>query len=348
MSENEYYSQDVHGPYSVFNLGNFILESGDCIRDAKLAYSTFGSLSPEKDNAILFPTWYSGTSKIIEQAYIGNNRALDPSKYFIIIPNQLGNGLSSSPSNTAPPLNAGAFPAISIADDVRAQFKLVAERFEIPKLELVLGGSMGAQQTYEWIVRYPDAVRRAAPIAGFAKCSANNRLMVEAFEEAIKSDCHWDDGWYEKSSAVHRGLRRHARLFAVSGFSPELYAQEKWRDLGFTSVSDFVTSFVEGHFLPQDPNNLLLMLAKWKNSDVSRRTNRCLKTALSGISARVSVIAIDQDLFFPIADIAAEQQLIPGSQLRRISSSWGHLALFGVDPHYNDAVDAHLKELLSA
>jgi len=344
---DDYYSQAVHGPYSTFNLGKFILESGDCIRDAKLAYSTFGTLNAEKDNAILFPSWYSGTSKIIEQAYVGEHRALDPGKYFIIIPNQLGNGLSSAPSNTPGPLNGGAFPTISIADDVRAQFRLVTEQFGISKLALVLGGSMGAQQTYEWIVRYPDAVRRAAPIAGTAKCTANNKLMVETFAEAIQSDPGWEDGWYDKGSDVHRGLRRHARLFAASGFSPKLFAAEKWRDLGFTSVNDFVTNFVEAHFLPQDPNNLLTMLTKWKNGDVTKGTNQCLKTTLSKASARVSVIAIDEDLFFPIADVMAEQSMLPNSNLRRVSSNWGHLALFGVDPQYNVAVDAHLKELLA-
>lgn len=347
MDNDIYYSESIHGPYSVFNLGNFILESGNCIRDARLAYATFGTLSPSKDNAILFPTWYSGTSKIIEQAYIGKGRALDPDRYFIIVPNQLGNGISSSPHNTPPPLNAGAFPTVSISDDVRAQFRLITEQFGISKLLLVLGGSMGAQQTYEWAARYPSAVRCAAPIAGTAKCTSYNKLLVETFEDAITSDTHWEDGWYERRSNVHRGLRRHARLFAASGFSSKLFSSEKWRDLGFSSVDDFVTNFVEAHFLPQDPNNLLLMLNKWKNGDIRSTTNSCLKTALSKITARVSVIAIEEDQFFPLADIAAEQRNIPNSEMKLVSSAWGHLALFGVDPSYNAAIDVHLQALLA-
>ena len=72
------------------------------------------------------------------------------------------------------------------------------------------------------------------------------------------------------------------------------------------------------------------MLSKWHDGDVTRMTNGCLKTALSRITAQVSVIAIKEDAFFPLADIEAEQKLIPGSELKVISSDWGHLGLFGV------------------
>lgn len=348
MYSHAYYSQAIHGPFSIFNLGDLDLESGYRLRDTKLAYATFGTLSPAKDNAILFPTWYSGTSKIIGQSYIGSQRALDPEKYFIIVPNQIGNGLSSSPQNSPSPINGAAFPYISIGDDVNAQFRLITEHFGISKLELVLGCSMGAQQTYDWSVRHPDIVKRAAPIAGTAKCTSHNKLLVQTFKDAITSDPNWEEGWYGNSSHVHRGLRRHAHLFTVSGFSPKLFASEGWRSLGFTSPGDFTRSFVEAHFLPQDPNDLLCMLNKWQNGDVSRMTDGCLKTALSKINARVAVIAIEEDHFFPIADIEAEQRLIPNSELKRVSSEWGHLAVFGVDGGYNAAIDSHLKALLSA
>ena len=107
-----YYSQDKHGPYETYDLGDFDLEGGGRIPGLKLAYATLGTLSRKKDNAILFPSWYSGTSKILEQSYIGPGRALDPDKYWIILVNQIGNGLSSSPHNTPPPFNAARFPRV--------------------------------------------------------------------------------------------------------------------------------------------------------------------------------------------------------------------------------------------
>ena len=90
MINNNYYSQEVHGPYELDDIGHLELEEGGTIRNCQLAYATFGALTAAKDNAILIPTWYSGTNKIIEQVYIGNGRALDPAKYFIVIVNQIG------------------------------------------------------------------------------------------------------------------------------------------------------------------------------------------------------------------------------------------------------------------
>lgn len=341
-----YYSQANHGPFAEHGLGDFELENGEKIRGLQLAYATFGHLAADKSNAILFPTWYSGTSKIVEQAYIGPGRALDPEKYFIILVNQIGNGLSSSPSNTPAPFGAARFPAVAIGDDVRAQYRLATEKFGIESLALVLGGSMGAQQTYEWAVRYPDAVRRAAPIAGLAKGTAHNRLLLQTFIDAIASDPAFEDGWYADAGRVHRGLRRHAGLFAASGFTPDLFNRRAWGGLGFTTREDFVTGFVESHFLPQDPNNLILLAKKWRDADVTRRTGESLDASLARIKAKTFVIAIEEDGFFPLKDIAAEQEKIPGASLKRVSSVWGHLALFGVDPAYNAAIDSILSELL--
>ncbi|MCJ2057404.1 alpha/beta fold hydrolase [Methylobacterium sp. J-048] len=345
MAES-YDSQETHGPYENFKVGDFVLESGAKIRDLSLAYATFGTLNAEKSNAILFPSWYSGTTKILEHAYIGSGRSLDPERYFVILVNQIGNGLSSSPSNTPAPFHQARFPQPSIGDDVRAQYRLITERFGIERLALVLGGSMGAQQTWEWAVRFPDAVARAAPIAGTARTTPHNQLLVDTFIEAITSDQAYGDGWFDEG-AVHRGLRRHARLFAAAGFTPRLFNQALWRDLGFTTVDDFVTGFVENHFLPQGPNDLLTLLRKWRGGDVGPHGGGDLARALARIKAELSIIAIDEDGFFPLADIEAEQRLVPRSRLVRISSAWGHLALFGLDPAYNRAVDAGLSELLA-
>src|SRR6202011_120998 len=129
MIDNSYYSQDGHGPYELHDIGNLELEEGGTIRGCTLAYATFGTLDAAKDNAILIPTWYSGTNKIIEQVYIGKGRALDPDKYFIVIVNQIGNGLSTSPHNTPAPGGMRNFPHVRIGDDVRAQHKFVTEEF---------------------------------------------------------------------------------------------------------------------------------------------------------------------------------------------------------------------------
>jgi len=118
--DNSYYSQKTHGPYELHDIGSLELEEGGTIRNCQLAYATFGTLNASKDNAVLVPTWYSGTNKIIEQVFIGSGRALDPTRYFIIVVNQIGGGLSTSPHNTPPPAGMGNFPRVRIGDDVRA------------------------------------------------------------------------------------------------------------------------------------------------------------------------------------------------------------------------------------
>src|SRR6478672_6760520 len=116
-------------PYELHDIGNLDLEEGGTIRGCTLAYATLGTLNAAADNAILIPTWYSGTNKIMEQVYIGKGRALDPDKYFIIVVNQIGNGLSTSPHNTPAPAGMGNFPHVRIGDDVRAQHKFVTQKF---------------------------------------------------------------------------------------------------------------------------------------------------------------------------------------------------------------------------
>jgi homoserine O-acetyltransferase len=92
--------------YEIFELADVVLQSGATLRGAKLAYKTFGTLNARKDNIIVYPTWYSGQHTENEWL-IGDGMALDPSRYFIIIPNMFGNGLSTSPSNTPPPYDRG-------------------------------------------------------------------------------------------------------------------------------------------------------------------------------------------------------------------------------------------------
>ena len=347
MITNSFYSQEAHGPYETHDIGNLDLEEGGTIRACSLAYATFGKLNAAKDNAILIPTWYSGTSKIMEQVYIGKGRALDPDKYFIICINQIGNGLSSSPHNTAWPGGMANFPKVRIGDDVRAQHKLLTDKFGIKSLALVVGGSMGAQQTYEWAVRYPDMVKRAAPIAGTAKNTVHDFLFTETLVEAITSDPGFKGGWYASNMEVRDGLRRHAKMWAVMGWSTEFFQQGRYKALGFSSLDDFITNFMNGYFGVMDPNDLLCMAWKWQRGDVSRHTGGDLKAALGRVKAKTFVMPISTDMFFPPSDCEPEQKMISKSEFRPIKSIDGHLALFGADPDAIAQVDKHLGELLA-
>src|SRR4030095_1468351 len=122
---------------------------GATLRDAKLAYKTYGTLDQAKSNAVVYPTWYSG-QHYDNEWLIGEGMALDPARYFIIVPNMLGNGLSSSPSNTPPPYDRARFPRVTVYDNVTAQHRLVTERVGSQRLALgtcwALGGAGGHQR----------------------------------------------------------------------------------------------------------------------------------------------------------------------------------------------------------
>jgi homoserine O-acetyltransferase len=348
MIENSYYSQDVHGPYELHDIGNLELEEGGTIRNCRLAVAAHGRLSAAKDNAILVPTWYSGTNKILEQVFIGPGRALDPEKYFILVVNQIGNGLSTSPHNTPAPGGAAHFPRVRIGDDVRAQHRLITQTFGIERLALVVGGSMGAQQTYDWAVRYPEMVRRAAPVAGTARNTEHDFLFTETLVEAITSDPGFAKGFYRSPEEVREGLLRHARMWAVMGWSTEFFQAKRYRALGFSSVDDFIVNFMFAYFSVMDPNDLLCMAWKWQRGDVSRMTGGDLRAALGRIKAKTFVMPMSSDMFFPPADCQAEWRLIPDAEFRPVQTIDGHLALFGADPGAVEQIDRHLRELLAA
>lgn len=345
---NDYYSEAVQGPYQLYKMGNFKLEDGGTIHGLNLAYTTLGKLNKAKDNAILICTWYSGTTSFWVQNYIGKGRALDPEKYFIILINQIGNGLSSSPHNTPGAGGMAEFPHVRISDDVRAQHKMITEKWGIKKLALVVGGSMGSEQTWEWAVRYPEMVKRAAPIAGTAKTTPQCAAFSRTLDTARESDPNYNNGNYKSNADVQTGLRREAALWTVFGWSPEWLKQEKWRALGFSSIEDFQVNFMDAYFIPMDPNDLKNNAWKWQHADVSRITNGDLAAALGRIKAKVFVMPIATDHLFPVADCAAEQKLTPNSELRVINSIAGHLGLFGVDGKaYYNQIDNNLKELLN-
>ena len=335
--------------YETYDLGDFTLQSGATLRPCTLAYKTFGSLNAAKDNVIVYPTWYSG-QHYDNEWLVGDGMALDPQSNFIIIPNMFGNGLSSSPSNTPEPYNAARFPHITAYDNVRAQHRLVTEKFGIERIKLVTGWSMGGLQTFHWGAMYPDMVECIAPFCGSAKCSRHNFVFLEGVKAALTADDAWQQGWYEKKP--EKGLRAMARVYAGWGFSQAFYREElDLKELGFSSLEDFLVAFWEGFFLPKDANNLLAMLWTWQNGDISANElyNGDYKAALGAISAKAYVMPGRTDLYFPPEDSAFEGANMPKATLVPFESIWGHFAGGpGMSPKDVAFLDAKLKELLSS
>jgi homoserine O-acetyltransferase len=139
------------------------LISGQVIAPCMIGYRTYGTLNVDKTNALLVPTWFTGTSD--EHAYLVSPEILNPEKYFIVIVDALSNGVSTSPSNSKTQPD-GEFPQITISDMVESQHRLLTEILGIQSLHGVAGLSMGGMQAFEWAVRYPGfAEKTVAAIA---------------------------------------------------------------------------------------------------------------------------------------------------------------------------------------
>lgn len=132
------------------------------------------------------------------------------------------------------------------------------------------------------------------------------------------------------------------------GFSTEFWKQEAWRRLGLESKESVLADFLDPLFMSMDPNTLLNNAWKWQHGDVSRHTGGDLAAALGRVKAKTFVMPISEDMFFPVRDCAAEQALIPGSELRVIEDIAGHLGLFNVSENYIPQIDKNLKELFES
>src|SRR4051794_39026088 len=181
--------QPPHQSYSEGDLG---LESGEAIRDFAISYVTHGTLNAKKSNAILMVTAISGNHHRID-FMIGPGKALDPQKYFIICTDAIGNGLTSSPSNSRmqPRMD---FPKFTIRDMVQSQYRLLKEKFGIEHVVAVIGPSMGGMQVLQWGVSHPDYMDALVAMVPLAKTPAWSVAVMEASRKAITNDLAWNNG----------------------------------------------------------------------------------------------------------------------------------------------------------
>jgi pimeloyl-ACP methyl ester carboxylesterase len=174
------------------DLGDFRLRSGDVIKDFRLGYRTLGQLNPSKSNAILWPTWLGGKTENLLQ-FVGPGKVVNTADYFIILVDAIGNGVSTSPSNSQKqPLLK--FPVFTIRDMVESEHRLLAETFHLTHLRAVMGISMGGMQTFEWIVAYPDFMDLAVPMFGSPQSTSWDKLLWTAQIDAIQLDPAWNNG----------------------------------------------------------------------------------------------------------------------------------------------------------
>lgn len=340
--------------YKIFQLGDFKLVSGETIPNAFIAYKTFGhSSSP----AIIYPSWFSGT--ISENEWlVGEDKALDPRRYFIIIPAIFGNGQSSSPSNTPRESPLRPFPNVTVKDNVTAQYRLVTEELGVKHARMVLGWSLGAGQTYQWLTQYPDFMDLGVPFCGSARTSLHNQVFLEGIKSALLAAKGTSSAgsaagevaktyrtWTEEEKVA--GLKAFGRIYAGWGFSQAFYREKVYEtEMGYKNLEDHMVNFWEAWALSKglffslagesvfanahllDPENLLTMLHTWQAADCSDQEpyNKDFELAMKSIKAKTLVLPGLKDLYFPPEDSEYEvQNMTEGiGKCIPFPSIWGH------------------------
>lgn len=324
-----------------FDLGDLPLQSGAVLPGARLSWKTHGTLSPGRDNVVLYPTSYGARHPDLEWL-IGPDGVLDPGRWFIVIPDMFGNGLSSSPSNTPD------WPGLVTAwDNVHAQRRLLAETWGIAQLHAVYGWSMGAQQAYHWAALFPGQVARAVINCGSARTAEHNRVFLKGLMAVLEAAPeHCGGGRFSAEPAA--ALRAFGRIYAGWALSQDFYRADLHRTaLGAPDLDTFLRTDWEERFAIRPAADLYAQLCTWEAGDISRdpRFGGDLARALGAITARLLLMPGETDLYFRVADNAAELPHLRDAVLRPIPSIWGHRA---GNPSTNPADAAFLRDAVRA
>ena len=295
-------------------IGDLPLEQGGLIRECVIGYRTFGKLDASKSNAVLFPTALGWTSDGLASR-VGPGKLVDSSKYYVIVVDSLGDGVSSSPS-TSSSQPGPSFPQFSMRDMVNAGQKLVTEVLHLPHLRAVVGFSMGGMQAFQWAVSYPEFVDKVVSIAGSPQLTSYDRLLWRTSLLALKSDPEWNEGRYKKRPPLHLVNMMAALLIQT----PEYVATHTSRE----EYPSFESKLVQGPDDP-DPNDMLSQISAVLTTDVAAKLGGSLQKAAALVRARVLVIVNRQDLLvnpLPSRDFAR----LVGGRLIELDSDCGHRA----------------------
>jgi homoserine O-acetyltransferase len=305
-----------------FALGDLLLQSGATLSGAVLSWKTHGTLSAARDNVVLYPTSYSARHPDLEWL-IGPDGILDPGRWFIVQIDMFGNGLSASPSNTS------GWPGLVTSwDNVHAQRRLLAAQWGIERLHGVYGWSMGAQQAYHWAALFPDQVDNAVILCGSARTAIHNRVFLKSLMATLEAAPeHLGDGCF--STQPLAALRAFGRIYAGWAMSQDFYrAGLHLTALGAPDLETFLRTDWEDRYARRPAEDLYAQLCTWDAGDISRDAafNGDLPAALAAISANVLLMPGETDLYFRVADNAAEMEHLRHAELRPIPSIWGHRA----------------------
>jgi homoserine O-acetyltransferase/O-succinyltransferase len=293
-------------------IGDFKLENGETILNCKIGYRTYGEINNKKNNIILFPSWFGGNSESL-QGLLGADRLLDTSKFFVITIDALGDGISSSPSNSSEqPENN--FPRFTMKDIVNSQHKALTENLGIDHLYGIIGGSMGGMQVFEWIVSYPDFIDKALPYVGSPRVASSDLLLWNAELNAIKQG--------HQSGASEESILKTVALIQTYAINSLDHTNQKInRDsihLYFESTYKIFKRFFRSYDWASQLNAMI-------EHNTAKSFNNSLKDAAEAVQAELLIIVSANDMIVSPAP-AIEFSKYADAELIVLKNPCGHLA----------------------
>jgi len=282
----------------------FRTEQGTVIDSLVVAYHTYGTMSPSKDNVLWICHALTANSDVADwwSGLFGEGKLYDPAKYYIVCANKLGSQYGSTS-----PLNTPNCPTFSIRDNVEA-FRLLAAHLGIGDIRILIGGSTGGAQALEWAIMEPDRIKNLGVIASLHKTST----WITAFSETQKM-------------AIEAAKDEKSGLAVARAISMMLYRGPLGYNMSQTPESVGSYQVHQGDKFARRYNSAcyLQMLATLLTHDVSRGRGST-EEVLQKIKAKAICVAIDTDLAFPFEEIEQMANMIPDGSFRKIHSDYGH------------------------
>ncbi|KAL1612008.1 hypothetical protein SLS60_000231 [Paraconiothyrium brasiliense] len=286
-----------------YTISNFKFENGDTLPEVKLGYQI---INPQNTKVAVVNTCFKGR---LSTTLTHSRGAFKDHKIILIA--LLGNGESTSPSNTQD------FPkTLEYMDCVRAEYKLLNEELKIQSVDAMLGFSMGGQITYHWITMYPDFVRKAVIVCSSARTSQHNFQFLEGPRAALENAKDEESGKYAFGKAYS------AWLTSAEWFDDELY-----RKMGAQSLAAWDKNVMDG-YKDWSGKDLLAMLGMWQRGDITRCVPEAkgdLGKALQTIQAHVLLMPCETDQYFRPYVNKREQERLKNATVAVVPSIWGHI-----------------------
>ena len=305
-----------------FALGDFAAEKGGVIHGAQIGWERHGTLNAARDNLVLYPSSY-GAQHTDMAWLIGPDGILDPTRWCIVAVDMFSNAVSSGAAETPD------YPdLVTIADNVRAQHRLVTEHFGVQTLAAVYGFSMGGIQAYHWGALYPAMVQRAIVVCGSARTAPHNKVFLSGLLRTLEAAPeHTGHGRF--SAEPEAAKRAFGHIYAGWGLSQDFYRADLHRTaLGAPDLETFLRTDWAERFGGRRAANLYAQALAWYHADIADNAlyGGDLPRALAAIQARVLLMPSETDLYFRVADNDAERQHLAHAELCPIPSIWGHRA----------------------